>query len=168
MVISIVRRKLTELEITELVENVRIFPNLAYVSPNRWRHFADPYCLLVDGHFAGVCAIYNFKNWVKLGPLVLLQKFHGKGLGKNLLHKIIQDNINTSIFIVSSNPAVQYIVTSCDFQHISSYFSLPLSVQLFLIQQLVEHLNFSFIREGIRKKFFLRRGEIKFYVKFKF
>lgn len=165
MAITIVQRKLTESEITELVENVRLFPNLAYVSPSRWRHFTNPYCILVDGYFAGVCAIYSFKNWVKLGPLVILKKHQGKGLGKKLLHKIIHDHNDRSIFIASSNPVVQYIVTCFDFQQISSFFSLPKDVQLFLIRQLVEHLNIAFITESIRKKLFLRRSGIKFFGK---
>ncbi len=165
MKVSITRRKLAELEISDLVKNIRLFPNLAYVSPSRWRHFTDPYCILVDGHFAGACAIYSFKNWVKLGPLVILQKHHDKGLGKKLLRNIINDYNKTSIFIASSNPAVQHIVTSYNFQLISSFLSLPRDVQLFLFRQLVEHLNVFFILEGIRKKIFLKRPGVKFFVK---
>lgn len=165
MNVSIVRRKLTPPEIFELIENIRLFPNLAYVSPRRWKQFINPYCLLLDGHLAGVCQIYSFNKWIKLGPLVLLAKHQGKGLGKLLLTKIITNHKNRHIFIVSSNPKVQHIIECNNFQRISDYFSLPKEVQLFLIKQLIEHLNLLFLIEIIRKKLFSTRGETRLYIK---
>lgn len=165
MAISIVRRMLTDPEITELVENIRLFPDLAYVSPKRWKHFTDPYCIIVNGHFAGICAIYTFNIWVKLGPLVLLKKYQGNGLGKKLLTNIFEDYHDKSIFIASSNPIVQHIAKTNKFTELSSFFSLPREIQSFLLKHLAEHMNTQFIVEGIRKKFFLQRGGTKFYVK---
>lgn len=148
------------------MEDTRLFPHVAYVSRARWRRFTNPYIIEVDSKFTGVCAVYTFDNWIKLGPLVLLQKYHGKGLGKKLLLNIINDYNKTSIFMASSNPAVQHIIKSYNFQLFSSFLSLPMEVQMFLFRQLVEHLNVSFVLEGIRKKFFLKRLEIKFYARF--
>jgi len=165
MTISIIRRKLAESEINKLVVNVRLFPNLAYVSPKHWLYFTDPYCLLINGRFAGVCVIHTLKNWVKLGPLVILQNYHGKGLGKTLLQKVIKDQSSRSLFIASSNPVVQHIITSSNFQQILSFFSLPKEIQLFLVKQLIEYISIPYIFEIIRKKFSLRRGEVKFYIK---
>lgn len=165
MIISIIRRNLTESEIKSLINDIRLYPNLAYVSPARFRHLSKPYCVSVDGCFAGICGIYSFDTWIKLGPLVLLHRFHGLGVGRKLLDKIITDHKKTSIYIASSNPAVQHIITSHAFKQIPSYFQLPNKVKLFLLSQLVEHFNLNFLKEGLRKKFFQRRGETKFYVR---
>ncbi len=165
MKISIIRRKLTELEITQLMRDNQLFSHIAYVSKARWRRFTNPYIIEVDNKFAGVCAVYTFNNWVKLGPLELLKQYHGKKLGKQLLERIVDDNRQVSIFIASSNPAVQHIIETLEFQQIPNFISLPKKIQLFLLRQITEHLNISFFYEGIRKKFFLKRKDIKYYVK---
>ncbi|MBI5619479.1 GNAT family N-acetyltransferase [Candidatus Gottesmanbacteria bacterium] len=165
MNVSIKRRSLTESEITRLMQDIRLFPDLAYVSPARWRRLIDPYVLEVDRVFAGACGVYRFDHWIKLGPLVLLKKYHGKGLGKRLLKTIIDDYPAVSVFITSSHPAAQHTVESFGFQQVSSFFSLPKEVKRFLIRQLTEHMNISFLYEAIRKGFSLRKGKRKFYVK---
>ncbi len=165
MSISITRRNLTVPEINELVSDIRLYPDLTYVSSSRFRHLTEPYCVSIDGFFAGICGIYSFDTWIKLGPLVLLHRFHGLGVGRKLLDKIITDYKNTPIYIASSNPVVQHIITSHDFKQIPSYFNLPNEVKLFLVKQLVEHLNWNFLKESTRKKFIQRRGDIKFYVR---
>ncbi len=124
----------------------------------------DPYCLMVRGKFAGVCGIYSFDGWIKIGPFVLLQKYHGLGLGKHLLKVIFDNHKNTSIFITSSNPVVHQIMSSFDFQELPSVFFIPFKVKMFLILQLTEHINISVAQEGIRK-LFLQKGKRKYYVK---
>ncbi len=165
MSISIRRRSLTESEITRLVQDVRLFPDLAYVSPVRWRRLIDPYVLEVDRVFAGVCGVYNFNQWIKLGPLVVLEKYHGNGLGKLLLKTIIDDHSAVSVFITSTHPAVQHVMESFGFQHVSSFFSLPKEVKRLLIRQITEHMNILFLYEALRKGFFLQKGIRKFYVR---
>lgn len=164
MNISIKRRRLTETEMDQLIVDTTLFPHIAYVSKNRWRRMKIPYCLMVGGQFAGVCGIYSFDKWIKIGPLVLLQKYHGLGLGKHLFKVIFDDHKKTSIFITSSNPAVHQIMSSFDFQELPSFFSIPFKVKMFLIRQLTEHLNFSVAKEGIRKMF-LPKGKRKYFLK---
>ena len=147
------------------MQDVRLFPDLVFVSRARWRRLIDPYVLEVDRVFAGVCGVYSFDRWIKLGPFVLLKKYHGCKLGKLLLKTIVDDHPSIPIFITSSHPAVQHAVESFKFQQISSFFSLPREVQCFLIRQIMEHMNMSFLYEAIRKKFFLQGGERKFYVR---
>lgn len=165
MSISIKRRSLTGPEVTCLMQDVRLFPDIAYVSLVRWRRLSDPYVLEVDRMFSGVCGVYSFDRWIKLGPLVLLKKYHGYKLGKHLLKTIIDDHPNISIFITSSHPAVQHTIESFGFQQVSSFFSLPKEVKRFLIRQITEHMNISFLYEAIRKRFFLRKEKRKFYVR---
>lgn len=165
MNISIKRRRLTESEITQLMQDNRLFSHVAYVSRARWRRFSDLYIIEVDQNFAGVCAVYTFGHWVKLGPVELLKRYHGKGLGKRLLKNIIDDNKHVSLFIASSNPTVQHIIETLGFQKIPNFISLPKKIKLFLLRQTIEHLNIPFFYEGIRKGFFLLRKDTKYYIK---
>lgn len=165
MNIHIKRRSLTDLEITELIQDYRLFPHAPYVSRARWRRFSDPYIIEVESKFVGICVVYKFGQWIKLGPLGILNKYQGKGLGKYLLRKIINDHKNTSIFIASSNPSVKHIIESFGFEIKPNFLSLPKELKFFLFKQIFEHLNFSFFIEGIRKKFFLLRKDVKYYIK---
>ena len=79
------------------MQDVRLFPDLVFVSRARWRRLIDPYVLEVDRVFAGVCGVYSFDRWIKLGPLVLLKKYHGCKLGKRLLKTIIDDHSTVSV-----------------------------------------------------------------------
>ena len=105
--IKITRRPLKENEINLLMKDIELYPDLVYVKESRFRKYNDAYIVEQDKEFVGLCGIYEMKDWVKLGPLVFLKKFHGKGYGKILLNKIVNDYSNTNIFITSSNIAVQ-------------------------------------------------------------
>jgi len=105
------------------------------------------------------------KNWIKLGPLVFLKKYHGKGYGKILLKKIVIDYSNKNIFITSSNIAVQKIISRLGFKEINGYFKLPTPILLFLIKQLYEHIHWKMITEFFRKIFTMTRNARKYYIK---
>ncbi len=166
MAVSIKQRKLTESEIASLMLDGKLFPHVAYVSKSRWQSFSRPYIVEVDGIFAGICAVYYFDKWVKLGPLEVLRLYHGKGIGRVLLQKIIDDNKDLNIFIASSNPSVKHIIESFDFQTVPNFLSLPKEVKIFLLKKIFEHISFQFFYEGFRKNFFLLRKDIKYYVNY--
>lgn len=165
MNITIVRRSLKDQEIALLIRDARFFPDIAYVSKVRWKRFSNPYIIEINKSFAGICALYTFDMWVKIGPLELLKKYHRKGLGKYLLHRIIDDYKDRSIILASSNPATQHIAETLEFKTVPNFMSLPKTVRRFLLRQLIEHMNFLFFYEGIRKKFFLKRKNIRYYIK---
>jgi len=165
MEVLITQRKLTDSEITTLIHDGKFFPHVAYVSRSRWQSLSQPYIVEVDGVFAGVCAAYHFDKWIKLGPLEVLKLYHGKGVGKILLQKIVNDNKDLNIFIASSNPSVKHIIESFKFTPISNILSLPKEVKLFLLEKIFEHLSFNFFYEGLRKNFFLLRRDVKYYIK---
>lgn len=165
MAVSITQRKLTESEISSLMQDGKLFPHVAYVNRSRWQSFSCPYIVEVDGIFAGICAIYYFDKWVKLGPLEVLKLYHGKGIGRVLLQKIVDNNKALNIFIASSNPSVKHIIESLDFQTIPNFLSLPKKIKIFLLKKIFEHLSFNFFYEGFRKNFFLLRRDIKYYIK---
>jgi ribosomal protein S18 acetylase RimI-like enzyme len=163
---SIIQKKLTSLEVAQLIEETRKFPDLIYVSSNHWLKFNNPYCLLVDGQFAGVCVTYDHKDFVKIGPLILLSKFHGKGLGEKILRHVVRKNINKSLLITSSNPAVGKIVQKLGFEKVANIFLLSKNMRWFLANQLTEYLNLHAVKEWIRKRILFQRGKRAFYLKF--
>ena len=163
--IKIIRRSLNENEINLLMMDIRLYPDLVFVKESRFRKYNDAYIVEQDKEFVGLCGIYEMKDWVKLGPLVFLKKFHGKGYGKILLNKIVNDYSDKNIFITSSNIAVQKIISRLDFKEVAGYFNLPLPILLSLIEQLYEHIHWKMVTEFFRKKFTMTRNARKYYVK---
>ncbi len=160
------RRKLTNTEVDLLIRDTKFFSSLIYVSKERWLGFENPYIIGEDDNFVGVCMIYELKDWIKIGPLVVLKKYQGKGFGKKLLYRIVEDYKNKNIFITSSNPNVKKILDKLNFTYINNYFSLPLKMKLFLIKQLYEHISFNMLMEFIRKKFTLNKERRSYFVKY--
>ena len=163
--IAVVRRPLQEQEIEALVSDIRLYPSLIYVARSRLAHFKTPYVLEDGGAFIGICATYEFGHWVKLGPFVLLKKFHGKGYGKILLTKVVGDYAKKNIYVTSSHIAVQKIIEQLGFKEIRNVFSLPFPVKLFLLKQLHEHLHWDAVIEFMRKKLTMKSGVRKYYIK---
>ncbi|KKP67145.1 MAG: Ribosomal-protein-alanine acetyltransferase [Candidatus Roizmanbacteria bacterium GW2011_GWA2_35_19] len=163
--IKIIRRPLKESEVKSLIKDIRLYPDLVYVKESRFRKYNNAFIVEQNGEFVGLCGIYEMKDWVKLGPLVFLKKFHGKGYGKILLNKIVDDYSDKNIFITSSNIAVQKIISKLTFKEVSSYYNLPFSIILFLIKQLYEHIHLKMITEYFRKKFSMKRNVRKYYIK---
>ena len=163
--IKIIRRSLKEREIKHLLEDIKLYPDLVFIKESRFRKYDNAYIIEQDEEFVGLCGIYEMKDWIKLGPLVFLKKYHGKGYGKILLNKIVDDYSNKNIFITSSNIAVQKIISRLDFQEVAGYFSLPLPIILFLFKQLYEHIHWKMITEFFRKKLTMTRNTRKYYIK---
>ena len=163
--IKITRRSLKENEIKLLMNDIKLYPDLVFIKESRFRKYNNAYIVEQDKEFVGLCGIYEMKDWVKLGPLVFLKKFHGKGYGKILLNKIVNDYSNKNIFITSSNIAVQKIISRLGFDEIKGYFKLPFTILLFLFKQLYEHIHWKMVTEFFRKKLTMTRNDRKYYVK---
>lgn len=160
------RRKLTNKEVDLLIHDTKFFPSLIYVSKKRWLGFKNPYIIEEGNNFVGVCMIYELKDWIKIGPLIVLKKYQGKGFGKKLLYQIVKDYKNKNIFITSSNPNVKKILDKFNFIYVNSYFSLPLKMRLFLIKQLYEHISLNMLIEFIRKKLISNDEKRYYFVKY--
>ena len=116
--IKIIRRPLKENEINLLIEDIKLYPSLIYVKKSEFKKYKNAYVIEENGQFVGICGIYEIKDWVKLGPLVFLKKFHGKGYGKILLNKIVSDYAKQNIFVDSSNVAMQKIISRLKFKEV--------------------------------------------------
>lgn len=165
MQISIKQHTLTEQEITELIASIKTAPDLAFVDRRNWYRYPNPYCIFVDNEFAGVCCVSETKHFVKLGPLVTLPRFQGKGLGKLLFNTVVEKQKTKSLFIATSCPILQHLTNSAGFIEVPNMFALPLELQKLLIKQLANYLSIPYLLESLRKKLFLKRGKIKFFRK---
>lgn len=163
--INIVRRPLSDSEIELLIKDITYYPDLIYVKQSRLKTYKNAYVVEEDEQFVGICGIYEINDWIKLGPLVLLKKYHGKGYGKILLSRIVSDHSNKNIFITSSNIVVQKIISRLNFKEVSGYFKLPTKIQVFLIGNFYEHLHWKLITEFLRKLFLMKRNVRKYYIK---
>ena len=114
--------------------------------------------------FTGVCVVFFLKDWVKIGPLVILKKFQGKGYGGQLLKQVVDENRDKNLFIASSNKVVEKMALRLGFTR-KKYFDLPISIKLFLLKQLYDYLNARLVLEAVRKKMLLKRGKFKFFLR---
>ncbi|EKD94393.1 MAG: hypothetical protein ACD_26C00069G0002 [uncultured bacterium] len=162
--IKIIKRPLSNKEISLLIADIKLFPDLTYVSRKKWLSFKNIYVAEKERKLLGVCVIYELENCIKLGPLAVLKKHQSKGIGKALLKTIMGNLKEKNIFITSSNPLVKKIALDMDFEVIS-FFSLSYKIKLFLIKQLIEHISLTFFIEALRKKIIFNRKNHLFFIK---
>ncbi len=165
MQVTIEKHTLTEQEITELISSIKTAPDLAFVDRKNWKRYPNPYCIFVDKEFAGVCCIAETKNWVKIGPLVTLLRFQGKGLGKLLFNTVVEKQKEKSLCVMSSCPILQHLTNAARFMEAPNVFALPMEVQKLLIKQLAQYLSIPYLLEALRKKLILKRGKVRVYIK---
>ena len=164
MQVTIQKHTLTETEITELISSIKTAPDLAFVDRKNWKRYPNPYCVFIDNEFAGVCCTAETEHWVKIGPLVTLPQFQGKGLGKLLFNTVVAKQ-KKSLCVMSSCPILQHLTDSAGFTEMPNVFTLPTEVQKLLINQLANYLSIPYLYEALRKKLFLKRGKVRVFTK---
>ncbi len=165
--IRIIIRRLSSKEIDSLINEIKLFPHLTYVSRNNFQNAKTIYVLEIDNKLAGICVVYVDRNWVKLGPLVFLNKYQGRGLATNLIFEILKLNSDKNIIVVSSNPKVKNILRKFGFIKAKSFISLEREVKIILLKQLITYSGIRIYLESIRKRIYMKRGSICFYIKYK-
>ena len=158
------KRKLREAETGWLVKEIRKYPDITYISPYQWRNFRVIYAAESGKKLAGVCALMFFSDWVKIGPIVVFEQFQGKGIGKKLINKAIEEYKNNNILIASSNKKVKKILGNYHFLK-TGILKLPWEIKIFGIKYLIENLNFIFLKEVFRKKFVFKRDKFICFIK---
>ena len=142
-------------DISKIVADTKNFPYLTYVGLRSWRLFDGYYSAYLDGSFAGVLAVNKIGSWVKLGPLVILAKFHGKGVATALIKKalILEKG---RIYLASANPSVWKIAQKLGFQESFTWITTPLAVKMIYLKMSVRVLlcgdALLFIKEVFRKQ----------------
>lgn len=156
---------LTDTEIALLIEQMKNFPHVGLLSHEMWRKFDYVYVTRSNNRLIGACAVVKLHNWIKIGPVIILSKYHNKGYGKKLLTKIVNDFRRHNLYIGSSNPAVIKIVRLLGFKKINNFFKLPKEIKVYLIKYFLERLNINFLLDDIRKKLFLKRGNYSYFIR---
>lgn len=163
--ITITRRPLHALEIQKLMDELPHTPGLVYIDPSIWMSFQNPYVVLINKEFAGVCQVYERGNWIKIGPFALLKKHQGHGIGKQLVARIMRDYPHKQKFLTTTNIALKKIAMMNKFRRISSFFLLPIPIAWFLIGQFFEYFRIRSISEYLRKIKNKDRGSMCFYIR---
>lgn len=163
--ITIIRRPLFISEIQTLMSELSDMPGLVYIDPSIWKSFQNPYVVLIEKQFAGVCQVYELGRWIKIGPIALLKKHQGHGIGKQLVARVMRDYPLKQIFLTTTNSALKKIAIMNKFRRIRSFFLLPIPIALFLIRQFFEYLRVQSIREYMKKIRDKNRGTMCFYIR---
>jgi GNAT superfamily N-acetyltransferase len=152
MAVQINHRSLNDQEIELLEMEMKSFPDIGFLGARMWKKFGKCYVVTVDDTFAGVCAAIPLHSWVKMGPLIVLRKFQGKGLGKQLVQAVVLKHKGKKLYIGSSNPHVVRIVAKLNFKKESNFFKLPYELQLYQLKYLIERLSLKFLIDAIQKR----------------
>lgn len=162
---SITRRALTVDEAISLSEETCKFPHIGFINADLWKTFPHVYVATELGTLVGACVAFPLHGWVKIGPLVVMGTFQGKGYGRILLTHAIRHYRNARIFVGSSNPKVHTIVRSLGLREVGSIFRVPLVVQRYLLHYLFMRASYAYIIDALRKKLLFRRGKYRYFLK---
>lgn len=163
--LKIYRRQLKNDEIDLLVTQMKKSPHVGLLSKKLWQKLDCVYAARMNNYLVGACVLYKLKNWIKIGPIVVLDKFQGKGYGKKLITKIVDDYPNINLFISSSNPIVVHIVQDLGFKKLKNFFALPREIKIYFAKYFLERLSVEFLIDDFRKKIPFRLGKYSFFCK---
>jgi GNAT superfamily N-acetyltransferase len=151
MPFRIVKRNLTEIEISSLTEETKKSIHIGLIKPILWKKFKDIYVFEIDGELAGICAIFFLKKWIKIGPLLVLEKHQGKGVGKALLKKIVAKHPKSNLYIGSSNTKVKKIAICHEFKE-TEFIHLPFEIKIYLLSYIYNRFGIDYFIDAIKKK----------------
>lgn len=163
MQITLEKRRLNEREVDALVEEIRKFPN-PLTGKKSWLALQMVYIVKNNNDLVGVCGVRRLHGWIKMGPFVVFEKYHGKGQGKAILKVIMEDYPQMNLFVGSRNPAVAKIVVSLGFHEIKNIWQVPCTIKLYLLSTICDFFSIHFIKEFIRKKP-ASEGPFRFFVR---
>ncbi len=167
MKIEIKLRKLSITEIAQLIDDINKFPHLGFIGEESWNSFFDTYTVYLAGKFAGVCVVIQLRNWAKIGPIIVLEKYQGQGLGRKLLGFVVKQLNNKNIYIGSSNPKIQSIVMDLEFRQMKCFWLLPKEIKIYLIKYFFQRLNWKFVKDAVKKRIILEHRNYGYFVKYK-
>jgi len=164
MNLLIKNRSLTTKEIDLLQQEIANSPDITLFPKRRWKNFNIIFVATHKKELVGVCAVVALGNWKKLGPLIVLKKYHGKKCGTKLLNHAVNNIKHHSLFIGSSNPRVWSIISKLGFNQ-SKYLKLPKEVKQYFFRYIIENFSYLFITDAIKKKLLHKRGVYKTFIR---
>lgn len=166
MKLEITKRRLHDDEIQLLIAELNKFPHIGFISEKLWNRLGETYVATIDDRFAGVCTAITLNGWMKMGPLVVLSKYHGHGYGKLLLTHTVGAYSGQNIYIGTSNPKVATIARGLRFEQIKRYMALPSPIKMYLLSYLFERLSIRFLLDSWKKKFIKRPTPYLYFLKY--
>ncbi len=164
MGISIVKRKLSQQESVVLAAETKKSPHIGYIAPHIWKNFNHVFVATNGQELLGVCVVVPLRNYMKIGPIIVLSEHQGKHVGSRLLDRVAKAYRNHSLYIGSSNSRVQHVVERLGFSQVS-YWQLPLQIKLYLLSYLWQRGNIDYILDSLTKIARHRRGKYHFYLR---
>ncbi len=140
---------------------------MGYIGKRLWNSLGETYVATVDRQFAGVCTAIPLNGWMKMGPLVIIQKYHGYGYGKILLTHTVQKYYGKNIYIGTSNPKVASIARNLKFTQVHQYLALPAPIKLYLVRYLFERISIPFMLDAWKKNLIKKRAPYLYFLKYR-
>ncbi len=150
--VIIEKRKLREDEASLLTEESRKFLHLGLIKRKLWHKFDFLYVATERNNLVGVCVVTHLKNWFKIGPVIILEKYQRQEYGRLLLANVVDKYKQTNIYIGSSNPAILKITEGLGFKKVNSFISLPKEIKIYLILYFFGRLDLEYILDSTKKK----------------
>lgn len=147
------KRKLNQLEINQLVAEIRKTPFIVSYSQKEWQCLGKVFVLAIDNNFAGACATLDLgDNWFEIAAIYVLEKFRRCGGGKALFETAFRalKKAKRNIYIVSRNPVMIRMMRQYRMKILTSFWQLPWPVKRHSLKLI---FNFRRIFEFIRKSF---------------
>ena len=148
------RRKLTTKEIDLLILEIKKTSFMAGHSRREWHNFSNVFAAEVEGKIAGVCVVIDLGfNWVEIGAIIVLEKYRGLKIGKQLFEQSYEfaKKQNKNIYIVSRNPIVKKWMKERGMILANHVFNLPFPiiwhdfVMFFSLFRIIEFFRKSFL-----------------------
>lgn len=158
-------RKLTSDEIDILVEEIKTIPGIVYMPKFLLKRINNSVVAMDNGEFCGVCSNYHIRrNYYKLGPLLVREKYRKNGIGKELLDRSFKLLEGKTVYAGTSNQSLWKVLTDNGFVQYHKR-DLPLFVKLFILAYLSIFMSPQFLLEARRKGRLFPLKEYRHYVR---
>lgn len=155
--IVIKQRKLKEGEISLLMDEISRTPFMIGYTKRELQKFPNVFVAEYEGEFAGVCANIGMGfNWVEVGPILVLEKFRGLKIGKQLFEIAFDAAVSkqNNIYMVSLNPIVKKWMQEREMTLANHVFYLSFIIiwhdikMFFSLYRILEYFRKSFLYRG--------------------
>ncbi len=140
-----------------LEKETRKFPDIALIEEKVWRRWNKIYAAMENNKFVGVCVVVKLRDWRKIGPFLILEKYQNRGYGKLLIQHVLNQHSNTNIYIGSSNPRVWKMVQDLKFKKVNNFWKLPYEIKTFLVKHFFQRLSLNFLMDAVQKPIIRRK-----------